>query len=258
MGEDTRVLAAERLDRVRDAVLSARVIRVEDLCRLLGVSTATVRRDLLILEERGEIRRVHGGAASVDSRLEEPLFDAKADMASGEKARIAAAALERAAGGSTVYLDGGSTVLALARALRARPDVTVTTNSLRAAVELSGQGPRTILIGGELRRLSQTLVGPLSRHVLDALRFDVAFMGTMGVGADGSITTTDPAEAYTKDEVMRRATKIVLLADRTKLGKVSFSRWGRMEQVDELIADRGVDRAWKRALKGWGVALTEV
>lgn len=257
MGGDTKVLAAERLDRVREAVREARVIRVEDLCRRLDVSVATVRRDLLALEARGEIRRVHGGAVSVDSRLEEPRFDDKADMASREKTRIAEAALRRVTDGSTVYLDGGSTVLALARALRTRTDVTVTTNSLRAAMELSGQGPRTLLIGGELRRLSQTLVGPLSKHVLDALRFDIAFMGAMGVGADGAITTTDPAEAFTKDAVMHCATKVILLADRSKLGKVSFARAGRMEQVDELITDRGVGRNWKRAMKHWKVALTE-
>jgi DeoR family transcriptional regulator, fructose operon transcriptional repressor len=148
-------------------------------------------------------------------------------------------------------------VLALARALRTRTDVTVVTNSLRAATELSGQGPRTILVGGELRRLSQTLVGPLTRHVLETLQFDVAFMGTMGLGLDGVITTTDPAEAYTKELVMGRAAEVVLLADRSKLGKVSFARAGRLDQVDVLVTDRGVSREWRKVLKDAGVTLVE-
>lgn len=257
IADEGRQLAVERLERVRAAVREARAIRVNELCRRLGVSAATMRRDLEVLEGRGELRRVHGGAVSVESRLEEPLFDDKAGMASREKGRIAEASLRRVGAGATVYLDGGSTVLALARALRSRTDVTVVTNSLRAAMELSGQGPRTILAGGELRRLSQTLVGPLTRHVLERLQFDVAFMGTMGLGLDGGITTTDPAEAYTKELVMGRAAEVVLLADRSKLGKVSFARAGRLDQVDVLVTDRGVSRDWKKVLKNAGVTLVE-
>ncbi|MBM4156504.1 MAG: DeoR/GlpR transcriptional regulator [Lentisphaerae bacterium] len=257
MSDDDRELAVERLERVRAAVREARAIRVAELCRRLGVSAATMRRDLEALEARGELRRVHGGAVSVESRLEEPLFDDKAGMASREKSRVAGAAARRAGQGATVYLDGGSTVLELARELRPRTDLTVVTNSLRAATELSGQGPRTILVGGELRRLSQTLVGTLTRHVLETLQFDVAFMGTMGLGLDGSITTTDPAEAYTKELVMGRAAEVVLLADRSKLGKVSFARAGRLDQVDVLVTDRGVGRDWRKVLKAAGVALVE-
>lgn len=177
---DIKDLAPQRLDHLRDLIRQSGVIRVEELCRQLGVSPATVRRDLDQLEKSGAIRRVHGGAVSVESRLDEPLFDNKTSIAAKEKHRIAQAALEFVAAGDTVYLDGGSTVLELARLLRERTNITVVTNSLRAASELSGRGPRLIVIGGELRRLSQTVVGPLSRHVLEGLHLDKAFMGTIG------------------------------------------------------------------------------
>ena len=104
---------------------------------------------------------------------------------SREKRRIAEAALEFIEPGDTIYLDGGSTVLELARLLRERTNLTVVTNSLHAAHELAGRGPRLIVIGGELRRLSQTLVGPLTRLVLQELHLDKAFMGTIGFALEG-------------------------------------------------------------------------
>ena len=252
-----KALAAERLDRIRDLVRARRVVRLQELCREVGVSTATARRDLEELEKRGELRRVHGGAVSVESRLEEPLFDDKTALAAREKQRIAAAALARIKPGETIYLDGGSTVLALAQLLRDRTNVMVVTNSLRAAVELSGAGPRLILVGGELRRLSQTMVGPLTRAVLEELHVDRAFMGTMGFAAEG-LTTTDAGEAFTKELVMCRAREVVLLADSSKAGKILFARAGRLEQVHLVITDKHLAPEWTKELAEHGIKIQKV
>jgi DeoR/GlpR family transcriptional regulator of sugar metabolism len=252
-----KALAAERLARLRDLVRARRVMRLQEICRALAVSTATARRDLEELERRGELRRVHGGAVSVESRLEEPLFDDKTTLAAREKQHIAAAALARIKAGETIYLDGGSTVLALARLLRDRTNVTVVTNSLRAANELGGAGPRLILVGGELRRLSQTVVGPLTRSVLEELHVDRAFMGTMGFGAEG-MTTTDAGEAFTKELVMRRAREVVLLADSSKAGKILFARAGRLEQVQLVITDKRLAPAWAKELTKRGIKVQKV
>jgi len=248
-------LAPQRLDHLRSLIRESGVIRVEALCRQLGVSPATVRRDLDQLEGSGAIRRVHGGAVSVESRLDEPLFDDKASLAAREKRRIAEAALSFVAADETVYLDGGSTVLELARLLRERTNVTVVTNSLRAAHELAGRGPRLILIGGELRRLSQTVVGPLTRQTLEGLHLDKAFMGTIGVSLKEGMTTTDPSEAFTKDLVMKQARQVILLADSSKAGKVSFARAGGLERVHAIITDKNVDKDFARELNKKGIKL---
>jgi len=252
---EPRDLAPQRLARLRALIRESGVIRVEALCRELGVSPATVRRDLDQLERSGAIRRVHGGAVSVESRLEEPLFDDKASLAAREKRRIAEAALEFVAADETIYLDGGSTVLGLARLLRERANITVVTNSLRAAHELAGRGPRLILIGGELRRLSQTMVGPLTRLTLEGLHLDKAFMGTIGMSLKEGLTTTDPSEAYTKELVMKQARQVILLADSSKVGKVSFARAGGLERVNVLITDKNVDRDFARELNRKGIKL---
>jgi DeoR/GlpR family transcriptional regulator of sugar metabolism len=245
---EPRDLAPQRLDHLRELIRQTGVIRVEVLCRQLGVSPATVRRDLDHLEQAGAIRRVHGGAVSTESRLDEPLFDTKTSVAVPEKRRIAEAALAFVEDGDTIYLDGGSTVLELARLVRERTNLTVVTNSLRAAHELAGHGPRLILIGGEFRRLSQTVVGPLTRQVLQELHLDKAFMGTIGVSVAEGMTTTDPGEAFTKELVIRQARQVILLADSSKAGKVAFARAGSLDEVDVLITDRKVDRQFARAL----------
>ena len=98
----------------------------------------------------------------MESRLEEPVFENKTNLAAKQKQRIAEEAYSLIEPDEAIYLNGGSTTLFLARLLRERTDLTVVTNSLQAAIELADSGPRVILIGGELRRISQTMVGPLT------------------------------------------------------------------------------------------------
>jgi DeoR family transcriptional regulator, fructose operon transcriptional repressor len=241
-------LAPERWEHLRALLRQQPVMRVEDFCRQLHVSPATVRRDLDALTERGEIRRVHGGAVLVEGRIAEPVFETKTAIASKEKQRIAQAALAFVKPGDTIYLDGGSTVLELARLLADHANLTVVTNSLRAALELAGRGPRLILVGGELRRLSQTVVGPLTRLVLQELHLDKAFMGTIGMAGKEGLTTTDPSEAFTKELVMRQAGQVIVLADSTKAGKVAFARAGSLDEVDVLITDAKLDKQFAREL----------
>ena len=233
--------APERRERLRQIVRARRAVRVEDLRAELGVSVATIRRDLDELEGTGALRRVHGGAVSIDERAVEARFEAKAAAHAAEKRRIAARALELVRPDETIYLDSGSTVLELARLLRGRRDLTVVTNSLPAIVELAGQGPRLVVIGGELRPLSQALVGPLTLPLLDELFVDRAFMGTFSLSLDAGLTTTDPAEAFTKERVLERAREVVLLVDSSKLGTRSFAHAGRLDQLDIVITDAPLD-----------------
>ncbi len=255
---DTRDLAPERLEKVRRILAGQRVVSVSHLQRELGISAATARRDLLQLAALGEVRRVHGGAMRIGSRLEEPLFDNKESVAADEKQRIARAAFALIAPNACVYLDGGSTVLALARLLRDQAGLSVVTNSLRVAMELASEGPRLILVGGELRRLSQTFVGPITRHTIDPLHFDIAFMGTIGVTREAGLTTTDHQEAFTKSLVIAHAQQVVLLADSAKAGRVSFARFGAASDVHCLITDSGINARTAREIRRSGVKIVTV
>jgi DeoR/GlpR family transcriptional regulator of sugar metabolism len=250
-----RDLAPQRRQRIRSIVEARRGARLEELSVALGVSQATVRRDLDELEAEGRVRRVHGGVVAVDERPGEPHFEVKAAEAAEEKDRIAARAVAMLAPDETVYLDSGSTVLAAARLLRGWDRLTVVTNSLPAVVELAGHGPRLIVIGGEFRATSQALVGPLSQHLLENIHVDRAFIGSYAVSLDDGLTTTDPAEAFTKKLVLERATQVVLLADSRKMGTHSFVHAGRLEAVDVLVTDHGIDERTVRSLERRGITV---
>ncbi|NLL83933.1 MAG: DeoR/GlpR transcriptional regulator [Lentisphaerae bacterium] len=253
MGESsTKELAAERQARLRELLHERRVVRVEEFASELAVSAATVRRDLAALESAGGLKRVHGGAVATAETLlaDEPLFDDKAERAALQKRRIADAALELLPQGhTTLFLDGGSTVLALALLLMRQARHTVVTNSLRVAQTLAASGPQVIVSGGELRRLSQTFVGPQTRHVIERLSFDIAFIGTLGVTADDGLTTTDPDEAYTKELAIKRARRVVLLADATKVGAVSTVRFAPLSSVNTFVTDTSVPQRSLAALR---------
>lgn len=250
-------LAPERQSKIAAMLRDHKVLRVNELCDELGVSPASVRRDLAQLERRGVLHRFHGGAMSAASRMEEPLFDDKTSIAAAEKQRIAQEASRFVQPEDSIFLDGGSTILALAALLTEHAGLTVVTNSLRVAQMFSGHGPRTILTGGELRRVSQTFVGPLTRPLLEQVRVDKAFMGTIGVSANDGLTTTDPREAQTKELVMAGAQQVYLLADSTKFATVSFVRFGRIQRLTALITDRNAPPRTVRALRKNGVRVIQ-
>ena len=248
-------LAPQRRAKIRSLVREGGVARVEDLRKNLKVSVATIRRDLEILEEEGKIRRVHGGAVSMESRLEETVFENKTHLSAPEKKRIAAEALKLIEPDEAVYLNGGSTTLFLARLLHQRSDLTVVTNSLQAAIELANSGPRVIMTGGELRRISQTMVGPLTSSILGQIRVDKAFMGTMGMCLENGLTTTDPNEAYSNRISVQQAGQVILMADSSKAEKVCFARFADWHEIDFLISDKKIPNNFAKSLKKRGVKL---
>lgn len=246
-------LADRRRQRLATIVELRGAARLDELSSALGVSQATVRRDLNTLATHGRVRRVHGGVVAVDQRLDEPQFDVKAAVNADAKVRIAERAVELLDPTDTVYLDSGSTVLALARLLHGWTKLTVVTNSLPVAVELVGRGPRLIIAGGELRAESRAIVGPLTRLLLEELRVDRAIMGTFALDLGDGLSTTDPAEAYTKRLVMQRTREVILLADRTKVGTRSFAHAGHLDEVDVLVTDRAPDDQGSRVLARFGI-----
>ena len=250
----TRDLAPQRRQRILDIVSGRRAARLEDLSLALGVSTATVRRDLDELAAQGLLRRVHGGAVATE-RSSEPHFEVKVAEAAEEKERIAARAVSLLAPDETIYLDSGSTTLAVARLLRGWDRLTVVTNSLPIANELGGQGPRLILIGGEYRPTSQAFVGPLSRHLLEHVHVSKALVGTYALSLEDGLSTTDASEAFTKALALDRATEVIGLADSRKLGTTSFAHAGRLDQVDVLVTDAQINDHVARDLQQRGITV---
>lgn len=247
-GNNRKLLSPEREDLIL-AALGDGLRTIAELAGTLQVSEATVRRDLQSLENRGAVQRVHGGAVRVAGEEKpEPLFHEKATLRASEKERIAEAALALIEDGDSVYLDGGSTVLALARKLGSRRELTIVTNSLMAAAELMESRHRLILLGGEFRPLSRTLVGPLTAPIGEALHIGKAFFGTIGLTL-AAVSTTDPGEAYTKKLILGRSGKAYLLADSGKFGRASLVDAGALDDFTAVVTDAGVSPEFVRTLK---------
>ncbi len=242
-----RMLTAEREQRIIQLLKANDVMTVSALSQRLCASEATVRRDLQSMHVRGILERIHGGARYKSDRVSEPLFKDKESLNADAKSAIADAAIELIKDNDTIFIDGGSTLLKLVQKLDERKGLTVVTNSIMAAALLMESGHKLILTGGEFRAISRTLIGPLSAGVLKDIAVDIAFMGTLGFTVEDGMSTTDVNEAYTKTHAMERAKKVVLLADRTKLGRNSFAKCAS-DRLDVLVTD-GIDDEMRRKLE---------
>jgi DeoR family transcriptional regulator, aga operon transcriptional repressor len=215
-------------------------VRVTDAAAELGVSEVTLRGDLAALEAAGALVRVHGGAIALGAA--EPTLESSLGRDAAAKASIGRAAAGLVRSGQSVYVDAGSTAMALAVALVDRVDlhdVVVVTPGLTIALALEAAVPRfTVLVtGGTLRPLQHSLVNPFAAPMLDALHLDLAFIGCNGVHVDAGVTNLNLPEAEIKTRVMGRARSSVVLADATKLGRVELAVIAPLSGFDALITD---------------------
>ena len=241
-----------RLSAILERLASGGTVDVGALAEELSASPATIRRDLAALERQRLLARTHGGAVAHAVSYELPLRY-KGIRFAEEKRRIAAAAAGTVTEGMAVGLTGGTTATEVARAL-AGQRLTIVTNALNIASEL-GVRPniKLIVTGGLARSQSYELSGPIAEASLTGLNLDVAFIGVDGVDATAGCTTHEEVEAHTNAVMIRHADRVVLVADSSKIGKVTFARICEAGEVDEFITDRAADPAAVRALTDAGV-----
>jgi DeoR family transcriptional regulator of aga operon len=248
---------AERLGVILEELSTGGSVAVADLCALLGVSAATVRRDLDLLEEQRLLTRTHGGAIAQMVSYELPLRY-KSARRQEQKRRIGREAATRLHDGAVIGLTGGTTTTEVARALVDRP-LTVVTNALNIASELAVRpNIKLVVTGGVIRSESYELVGPLADRSLDDLHLDVAFIGADGISATDGLTTHHEIEARTDRALMDRARRVVVVADGSKLGKVAFVRICPISAVHELVTDPEADATELAALRDAGLEVTVV
>ncbi len=247
----------ERLSVILERLADRGSVAVSELAALLGVSTASVRRDLQLLEQQRLLSRTHGGA--VASGLIELPLRYKGGRHIEEKRRIAAEAARRADGVSTVGFTGGTTTTEVARVLMTRPGLTVVTNALNIASELALRPDlKLIVTGGTARSESYELVGPLAELTLDGLNLDVAFVGVDGISVDAGLTTHHEVEAHTNLHLIRRAARTVVVADGSKVGRRALARIAGLDDIDELITDGMANPTEMAHLTDAGVIVTTV
>jgi DeoR family fructose operon transcriptional repressor len=233
------VFAEERRSRIVAMVEAQGRVRIAELVALLDVSEPTVRKDLSALEQRHLLRRTHGGAITVRPRFE-PTIDDRGALHGEAKDRIAAACLNEIGRGDSIFLDSGTTVQRIADLLNEQ-HVNVLTNALGVATALADRpGVRHTLLGGSVRSLGGTLVGPVALDTLSRFTVNVAFISASGFTGAG-ISVADVADAQVKQAVIERARRVVLALDSSKFGVDDFVAVCELDRIDLVITETAGD-----------------
>lgn len=230
-------LRVSRLAQIQQILTAADAVTIGELTETLGVSEATVRRDLEALQRSGLVHRTHGGA--VATALHELPYPARSTRQVLEKRAIARVAATLVTPGETLFVGGGSTTLRLAEHL-VDVDVTVVTNSLPVATELSrSRRGQVIVVGGDLRTPELSLVGPRAVEAICSYRASTAFLGVPALDGEHGFTADGDVEAATDTAFIDMAQRTVVLADHTKLGRVSTRQVVPLDALHTVVTDAG-------------------
>jgi DeoR family fructose operon transcriptional repressor len=232
------MLAEERQSQILAAARAEGAIDVGKLSGKLSVAPETIRRDLRLLEQRGLVRRTHGGAYPVETAKFETTLAMRTARRVPEKRRIAAAAVELLGDAETIFIDEGFTPQLVAEALPTDRALTVVTASLTtAAVLMESASITVLLLGGRVRGRTLATVDHWATHMLAGFVIDLAFIGANGISREYGLTTPDPAVADVKAQVVRVSRRRVFSGVHTKFGASTFCRFAEVADLETIITD---------------------
>lgn len=246
--------AAERQLRIQELFSNQEFMDVETLCRVLEASESTVRRDLSELEKTGFLRRVHGGALSLQSRDELLDFQRQSVRSQEEKRRIGKVAAGLVEDEQTLILDGGSTVAEVARNLLGRR-LHIVTNSIPIAEIFSdSRAVELTLTGGYLYPRLGVLLGPFCEQMLANVSADVLIMGSGGITESG-LSNNNTLIVGSECRMITSSRKVIIVADHTKFGRKALVHLAGLEQANVIVTDSGVAPEFQELLKSKGIEL---
>jgi len=244
----------ERQKKILELLQRRGSLRISELTGLFGVSEVTLRADLSALARQGQLQRTHGGAVL----RERSIFPGKVTLSFGDKVvprqeakrRIGRKAAGLIGDGMNVLLDSGTTILEIARNLKDHKDLTVITDSIPAAVELSdSEGITVILTGGMLRSASMAVIGPESWSMLENIHVQCAFIGAQGVSLERGFFCGNAVEGETKKRMMACAEETYIVVDSSKFGAGGLVPFAGFEDIDHLLVDEVPDRKLLKQLQ---------
>jgi DeoR/GlpR family transcriptional regulator of sugar metabolism len=229
-------------------------LSVGEIVEQFSISEATARRDLETLASQGKAQRVHGGVIALEQAPPElPILERKNEQAD-EKMRIGRAAASLVRDKETVFLGSGTTVLEVARNLRDRRQLTVVTNSLPVLNVLAGQKEITVIsLGGMLRESELSFIGHITEQALAELRVDKVFMGTRGLSLEHGLTNDYLQETLTDRAILKIGHEVVIVADYSKINRVSTALLAPLNVMSALVTDSKADKKFLTAIKKNGI-----
>lgn len=239
--------SAQRLLREQQLFSNQEFVDIDQLCRDLGISRSTVRRDLIEMEKRGLLRRVHGGAISLKAHEEALDFRALSTSCQEEKTRIGKAAAKLIQDGQTIIIGGGSTAVEVARNLVDRP-IQVITNSIPVAeIFWDCRQVEVTFTGGYLYPRLGVQLGPICERMLSAVAADVLIMGVRGITESG-LSDTNTLIVGSIKKMIEVSRKVIVVADHTKFGSEGMIHLAELDVLDISVSDSELNHAYRNLL----------
>ena len=226
---------SDREEKILDILRRQGSAGADEMARELYISRPTLRRDLIKLEEKGALTRTHGGAKLTTRPADDTIpASLRMDEDSGAKNMIAAEAAKLVRDGDTVMLDGSTSALYLAAALREKHDIVVITSGARTALILGGMGINTICAGGS----SESFIGGDALRTISCYNADVVFFSCRGLDDEGNLTDNSVGEDLVRLEMMKRSRRSVLLLDSGKIGRRCLHNLRHVSEIDHVVCDK--------------------
>lgn len=231
-------------------------VEVKDLSRRFGISEVTIRSDLKELHNRGLVFKSHGGAVIPSATTGEPTLQEKFGKQTAKKARIGATAAGLVKDGETIILDAGTTTHEIAKRIKDRKDLTVITNGVNIATELTGhRNIQIILLGGIMRHGALSVIGHFAEEMLRQLTADKLFMAADGCTLEFGISTPRFEESRINQAMVAIAREKYLVADSSKFGVNSLSRIVSLWEMNGVVSDEDLPAEYREEIEARGLRL---
>ena len=249
----------ERHKLILDELTQKGFIRVQDLADSLGVTGATLRSDLRILESQHLLQRNHGSAFPIKQKVIDLPVQEKSTIRASEKKRIALAAMQLICEDDSIIMTSGTTIEALAQNMNGKGSLNIVTPSIRVGVFLSEHRDINILmLGGQLIKNSLSVRDSYTLDGLKNVACSKLFFSCDGFDLEAVVTTAFVEEARMTNAMMNAASQIILLADSSKCGKVGFGKICDFSRINILITDKGIVPDIKKQIESIGVKVIAV
>ncbi|CAN94164.1 Transcriptional regulator, DeoR family [Sorangium cellulosum So ce56] len=250
------LMVAERRQHILAVLERDGKVVAAELSRAFGVSEDTIRRDLREMANEGLLQRVHGGGLPV-SRVN-PSFPARERQRPKAKEELARAAATLIKRGQVVFIDSGTTNVAVARLLPRDLEATVVTNSPPVAIALS-EHPRVevVLLGGRMRKDPLAAADGVTIAGVRQIRADLCYLGVCTIDPTFGVTTLDLDESYVKRAMVEASAEVVALVTADKLGTVSPYVVAPLSELTWLFTERGVSQEALAPYRAAGVTVTQ-
>lgn len=242
------MLASERRRHILKKVNEQGSVRVANLARDLNVTTETIRKDLLHLNEKGLLEKNFGGAVAINENKERPVAERKMENIK-EKHAIAKHALSYINGNNVIFIDAGSTLIAFAELLPADLDLTIVTNAFDIVPYLLRTNSVVYFVGGEISDITMSTSGFWSVHALASIKIDVAFLGTSGFQSHSGPTSKQFTHVQVKQEIIKNSAQTIMLSDHVKFVSNAVLQFANWSDIDLLITDSGASDVMVKALR---------